>query len=131
MRTPPKVGKKSRRSMRKYDPSSHVRRCECSDGTSSNEPMRRWLRRKFLQNPKQNLALQIFQPGFGSFDQPDSAEPFRQHPVVVVLEPWLALFVAQGFQVGEPSQFARTQSKPLRQVSRRFNRRDISGPIGR
>ena len=87
------------------------------------------MRWKLLENPQQNLSLQIFQPRFRSFDQPDGPELFRQNSIVIVLESRLGLFVAQSSQIGEPSQFAGTHSEPFRQISRRFDCRNISGPV--
>lgn len=84
---------------------------------------------KFLQNPQQDLALQVLQPWFGCFDEPDGPEPFRENAVMVVLESRLALLVAQGFQVGEPLQLGRGQSQPRGEVPCSFNCRNVSGPV--
>ena len=79
----------------------------------------------FLQNPDQNLPLQILQSRLRRLDQSNSAETFGQNSIMVMPQPQLALLVAQSFQVCEPSQLTRTQAQPLRQVPGRFNAGNI------
>jgi hypothetical protein len=104
---------------------SDMRSHEGSDRASSDEAMRRRMRRNFPEDPEQNLSLQIFQTRFRHFNQAHAVEALGQHSIVIVLEPRLPLFVAQSFQISKPSQLAWIQPQPLCQVSNRFNRRNF------
>src|ERR1700726_4783351 len=58
-----------------YNSLSHMRRDECLNRPPLHESMHSGMLRDLLQNPQQNLPLQIFQPLLGRLNQSNAAEP--------------------------------------------------------
>src|SRR5215467_12689010 len=52
---------------------SHVRSHKCSDRPALPKPVRRWMRRNPIEDPFENLPLQLLQARLRRFDQPHLA----------------------------------------------------------
>src|ERR1017187_1339410 len=96
---------------------AHVRGDERLDGPPSQKPLRRGMRWNPGKNPRQDLPLQFLQPHLRRFNQSNTAGAFRPHLVTIVPQSRPISLVPESLEIGEPSQLAVIEQKPVCQRS--------------
>jgi hypothetical protein len=110
---------------------AHVRGDERLDGPPSQKPLRRGMRWNPGKNPRQDLPLQFLQPHLRRFNQSNTAGAFRPHLVTIVPQSRPISLVPESLEIGEPSQLAVIEQKPVCQRSGGLDRGNIPRRRGR
>ena len=102
-------------------------RDESFHGPAWDKPVRGGMRRNPLENSREYLPLQLFEPGLGRLDQSNGAGFFRQHAIVVMRQARTLGFVHESLEIGEPEQLISGDIQPASQRADRFDNGNIPG----
>lgn len=108
-----------------------VRGCESPDRAPFNKAVCGGMRRDFIQDFRQNLALQFLQPPFGRFDESQASIWFGKDPIVIMAELLMTRAGIQVPEIREPLQLAGLQPEPIAQFTNGFDARKIPCPCRR
>ncbi len=107
-----------------------VGRGEGHDGAPFDESVNGGVGRNAIENAGENPPLQLFEARLRAFGEPDAAGALGQNVVVVVLEPGIAEYRAESFEVREPIEFGGVERQPRGEIAWSFDDRKIPLPGG-